>query len=66
MAPFFLAYGLVTGAYIGTEALSTVIMPVTKLVAYEQTSVITVAGATVGLALGPLMILGSFVGKRLA
>ena len=35
MAPFFLAYGLVKGAYIGTEALSTVVMHVTKLVAYR-------------------------------
>lgn len=64
MAPFFLAYGLVKGAYIGTEALSTVIMHVTKLVAYQQTSVLSVAGATIGLALSPVMILGSFIGKR--
>ena len=64
MAPFFLAYGLVKGAYIGTEALSTVVMHVTKLVAYQQTAVLTLAGATIGLALGPLMILGSFIGKR--
>ena len=31
MAPFFLAYGLIKAAYIGTQALSTVIMHVTKL-----------------------------------
>ncbi len=36
MAPFFLAYGLVKGAYIGTKALSTVVMHVTKLGAYRQ------------------------------
>jgi uncharacterized protein len=64
MAPFYLAYGLVKGAYIGTEALSTVIMHVTKLVAYRQTAVLTASGAAIGLALGPLMILGSFIGKR--
>lgn len=64
MAPFFLAYGLVKGAYIGTEALSTVIMHVTKLVAYQQTAVLTTGDATIGLALGPVMILGSFIGKR--
>jgi hypothetical protein len=34
MAPFFLAHGLVKGVYIGTEALPTVVMHVTKLVAY--------------------------------
>lgn len=64
MAPFFLAYGLVKGAYIGTEALSTVVMHVTKLIAYGQTSVLTVSDTLTGLALGPVMILGSFLGKR--
>ena len=34
MAPFFLAYGLVKGSYIGTEALATVVMHVVKLGAY--------------------------------
>lgn len=65
MAPFYLAYGLVKGAYIGTEALSTVVMHVAKLVAYQQTAVLTTSGALIGAALGPVMILGSFVGKRI-
>lgn len=65
MAPFFLAYGLVKGAYIGTEALSTVVMHVVKLIAYRQTSVLTWHDILTGLALGPVMILGSFLGKRI-
>jgi uncharacterized membrane protein YfcA len=65
MAPFFLAYGLVKGAYIGTEALSTVVMHVTKLVAYRQTSILTRSDVMIGLALGPIMILGSLLGKRI-
>ena len=65
MAPFFLAYGLVNGAYIGTEALSTVVMHIVKLVAYRQTAVLTLSGALIGLGLGPVMILGSFLGKRI-
>jgi uncharacterized membrane protein YfcA len=65
MAPFFLAFGLVKGAYIGTEALSTVVMHVTKLVAYRQSSILTRIDVLTGLALGPLMILGSFLGKRI-
>ena len=65
MAPFFLAYGLVKGAYIGTEALSTVVMQLTKLVAYRQTSILTQSDVVIGLALGPIMILGSFLGKRI-
>lgn len=65
MAPFFLAYGLVKGAYIGTEALATVVMHVTKLVAYGTTSLLTPANVSVGLAMGPIMIFGSFVGKQI-
>lgn len=65
MAPFFLAFGLVKGAYIGTEAMSTVVMHVTKLIAYRQASILTAPDMLIGLALGPLMILGSFLGKRI-
>lgn len=65
MAPFFLAYGLVKGAYIGTEALSTVVMHVFKLIAYGQKSVLTVRDILIGLALGPVMVSGSFLGKRI-
>ncbi|HEX5467151.1 MAG TPA: sulfite exporter TauE/SafE family protein [Candidatus Limnocylindrales bacterium] len=65
MAPFFLAYGLTRGAYIGTEALSTVVMHVFKLIAYGGTAVLTPEGAAIGLALGPVMIFGSFAGKRI-
>ncbi|PWU24179.1 MAG: hypothetical protein C5B48_07350 [Candidatus Rokuibacteriota bacterium] len=65
MAPFFLAYGLVKGAYIGTEALATVVMHVTKLIAYRQAAVLSVAGLVAGLAIGPIMIAGSYAGKRI-
>src|SRR6266566_3415987 len=65
MAPFFLAYGLVKGAYIGTEALATVVMHVMKLVAYQGTAILTPGAVAVGLALGPIMIFGSYAGKRI-
>ncbi|MGA8758282.1 MAG: sulfite exporter TauE/SafE family protein [Stellaceae bacterium] len=65
MAPFFLAYGLLKGAYIGTEALSTVVMHVTKLIAYRHAAILPVHAVVVGLLLGPVMILGSFVGKHI-
>jgi uncharacterized protein len=64
MAPFFLAYGLLKGAYIGTEALATVVMHVTKLVAYRQGDVLSGRAVLVGLALGPIMVAGSYAGKR--
>lgn len=65
MAPFFLAYGLIKGAYIGTEALSTVVMHVTKLVAYGSAAILTEGNILIGVALGPLMIAGSWIGKRI-
>jgi len=65
MAPFFLAYGLVKGAYIGTEALATVVMHVSKLVAYRQAEVLSGSAVLVGLALGPLMVAGSYAGKHI-
>ena len=65
MAPFFLAYGLVKGAYIGTEALATVVMHVVKLAAYRQAALLSAHAALTGLALGPVMVLGSLTGKRL-
>jgi uncharacterized protein len=65
MAPFFLAYGLVKGAYIGTEALSTVVMHVAKLIAYRESAVLPLHSILMGLALGPIMVGGSFTGKRI-
>ena len=65
MAPFFLAHGLVKGAYIGTEALATVVMHVAKLGAYQGAAILTLRAVAVGLALGPIMILGSYAGKRI-
>jgi uncharacterized membrane protein YfcA len=65
MIPFFLAYGLIKGALIGTEALATVVMHVTKLFAYRSTAILTTHSITVGLALGSIMIFGSFVGKKI-
>ncbi len=65
MAPFFLAFGLLKGAYIGTEAMSTVVMHVAKLVAYRQAAVLTGAGILIGLSLAPIMVFGSWLGKRI-
>jgi uncharacterized membrane protein YfcA len=65
MIPFFLAYGLVKGSLIGTEAFATVVMHVTKLVAYKRVSILTFDNATIGLVLGSIMFLGSYVGKKI-
>ncbi|HEY7168795.1 MAG TPA: sulfite exporter TauE/SafE family protein [Candidatus Binatia bacterium] len=63
--PFFLAYGLFKGSLIGTEALATVVMHVTKLVAYQRVSILNFDSFLIGLVLGSIMIVGSFIGKRI-
>ena len=65
MAPFFLAYGLVKGAYIGTEAAATVVTHIAKLIAYGWSAVLTPIAMNAGLALGPVMVVGSFIGQRI-
>ena len=65
MAPFFLAYGLVKSAYIGTEAACTVVIHATKLAAYRSGGVLADSAALVGLALAPVMVAGSWLGKQL-
>jgi len=65
MAPFFLAYGLVRGAYIGTEALATVVMHVVKLGVYGGFALLSLRILLIGLAIGAVMFLGSYLGKRI-
>ncbi|HRQ71815.1 MAG TPA: sulfite exporter TauE/SafE family protein [Phycisphaerales bacterium] len=65
MAPFFLAFGLTKGAYIGTEAMATLAMHAGKIPTYYITGTLSHVAIMVGLALGPVMILGSWHGKRI-
>jgi hypothetical protein len=65
VAPFFLSYGLIKGAYIGTEAMTAVIMHVTKLGVYGSYSLIGIHTLLIGVAIGAVMILGTYLGKRL-
>lgn len=65
LAPFYLTYGLTKGAFIGTEALGTAIMHVAKLVTYQGLGAINEKMWIAGILLGPLMIAGSFAGKKI-
>ena len=64
-APFFLSYGLVKAAYIGTEAMTTVIMHVTKLGVYGSYALIGIHTLLIGGAIGMVMIFGTYLGKRI-
>ena len=65
MAPFFLAYGLVKEAYIGTEAMASALMHVVKLATYGGTELLTIDGTGVGILMGLGLIAGTYLGKRI-
>ena len=65
LAPFFLTFGLVKGAFIGTEAFGTAVMHVVKLATYQGFDAITASAWLYGLMIGPVMIIGSLIGKRI-
>ena len=65
LAPFYLSYGLAKGAFIGTEALGTAAMHITKLATYQSLGAMSGSIWLRGLALAPVMIVGSYVGKRI-
>jgi len=65
MAPFFLAYGLVKGSYIGTDALITVFMQGTKLAVLGGARFLTVPVLIYGALLVPCMFAGALLGKQL-
>jgi hypothetical protein len=64
MAPFFLAFGLVKNAYIGTDALSTVAMQSTKLAVFGGAHLLGPGTLAAGITLVPFMILGTVIGRR--
>jgi uncharacterized membrane protein YfcA len=65
LAPFYLSYGLVKGAFIGTEALGTAAMHIVKLASYQGLGAISPAMWLNGVLVGPVMIVGSLVGKSI-
>ena len=63
--PFFLAYGLVKGAFIGTEAASSLFMFIAKGIAFHQLGVINLEVIQQGLIIGSFVLIGSGFSKKL-
>lgn len=63
--PFFLAYGLVKGAYIGTEAASSLAVFLAKGATFHQLGVIDGRAIVQGLVIGLFVFAGSTLSKRL-
>ena len=64
-APFFLSYGLVKGAYIGTEALTALTMHAVKLGVYGGYALLDLRSVLTGLAVGVFLLIGAAIGKHL-
>ncbi len=63
--PFFLAFGLTKGAYLGTEAASSLSIFITKGIVFHQLGVIDWAAISQGLFLGACVFIGSLLSKRI-
>jgi len=65
VAPFFLATGLVRGAYIGTEAAAALTVHAVKLPVYGIGGAVTPQAIFAGAVLAPALIAGAWIGKRI-
>jgi len=63
--PFFLAYGLVKGAYISTEAVGSAAISMTKSIVFQRFGVLPAETIGRGLAVGSTLMLGSWLAKRI-
>jgi uncharacterized membrane protein YfcA len=61
--PFFLAYGLVKGAYLATEALGSMAIGITKALVFRRFDALPVETAIRGLLIGSSLMIGSRVAK---
>jgi len=63
--PFFLAYGLTKGAFLGTEAASTLAILFTKGITFYQLGFLNTVAIIQGLLIGSCVLAGSIFSKRI-
>jgi len=63
--PFFLAYGLSKGAFLGTEAASTLSILFTKGIAFHQLGFLNMMAIMQGLLIGVCVLAGSIFSKKI-
>jgi uncharacterized protein len=62
--PFFLAYGLVKGAYLATEATGSVLISLTKTIVFNRLDALPWAVFLKGVMVGSSVTVGSYLAKR--
>lgn len=63
--PFFLAFGLTKGAYLGTEAASTLSILFTKGITFHQLGFLNTTAIVQGFLIGSCVLIGSIFSKRI-
>jgi len=63
--PFFLGYGLRRGAYVGTDAACAGAVHLVKTLVYGRYALVTSETSALGLAIGAVMFVGAFIGRRI-
>jgi uncharacterized protein len=63
--PFFLAYGLVKGAYLATEALGSIAIGLTKAIVFRSFNALPPETVVRGLVVGTSLMIGSRLAKGL-
>lgn len=63
--PFFLAYGLVKGAFVSTEAVGAAAISITKAIVFQRLGALPVETIVRGLAIGSSLMVGSWLSKRI-
>jgi len=61
--PFYLAYGLVKGAYLSTEALGSMAIGITKAVVFQRFNALPWVTVARGLIIGTTLMIGSRLAK---
>ena len=61
--PFFLAYGLVKGAYLSTEALGSMAIGITKAIVFQRFNALPLETVGRGLLIGASLMAGSRLAK---
>jgi len=64
LAPFYVAFGLVKAGFIATEATGTAVTQIVKLATYACSGVLSSGAVALGLAVGPMMVIGAWWGRR--
>ena len=63
--PFFLAYGLVKGGFLATEAMSSLGMYISKSIVFQSFGALPWETAVKGLIVGSSVMVGSWLSKRI-